>query len=68
MAVIYVRFAVLTLVLYLLAHWYFVEYEMVLMDRGQPQTTIRPPPLTSTAATVDMGGVVGSAAGGHGEL
>lgn len=32
-AVIYVRFAALTLVIYLLAHWYFAEWEMVTRDR-----------------------------------
>lgn len=32
-AVIYVRFALLTLVIYLLAHWYFGEFAMVIRNR-----------------------------------
>ena len=60
-AVIYVRFAILTLVIYLVAQWFFTEFDMVAQDRETAEnrgggvdqattssTTSPPPPSLPT--------------------
>lgn len=63
-AVIYVRFAILTLVMYLMATWFFKEYEMVAdVQKSQTEAAQSPrapstaPPLSSQLEGDLWGGV-----------
>lgn len=58
-AVIYLRFAVLTLAIYLVAHWYFAEFEMVQRDQEAGAASLTQPssaPLTTTPTPALHGG------------
>lgn len=60
-AVIYLRFAVLTLIIYLVAHWYFAEFEMVQRDQEAGAAGLTQPvtpssaPLTTTPTALHGG-------------
>ena len=50
-AVIYVRFAILTLVIYLVAQWFFTEFDMVAQDRETASAEKGGGPVTTSSTT-----------------